>query len=42
MAKVCIKIRVEKTNDENNKIKNSGKKETKINNLNNTVEIKGI
>ena len=42
MAIVCIKIRVEKTNDENNKIKNSGKKEKKINNLKNTVEIKGI
>jgi|694.fasta_scaffold66786_2 hypothetical protein len=42
LAIVCIKIRVEKTNDEDNKIKNSSKEETKINNLNNNVEIREI
>ena len=42
LAIVCIKTRVEKTNDEDDKIKNSSKKEIKINNLNNNVEIREI
>ena len=42
LAIVFIKIRVEKTNDEDDKIKNSSKKEIKINNLNNNVEIREI